>query len=346
LYTSEDDTDLYDHKDALRPVTIRQILDAYMPHPREPLHIGGKKVTKITVVAHVREEIIKDVGSLRMVQYMLEDGTGNISAFHDTKINSSLVVCDSKLPYIRITGYIQTFGATKSRTLNRVKVDSVRAVTDPHEIYFHLLEVTMVTARMGSPPAPRSREDGDTSQDFSAAELSSAQLPTTQDNHYLHSVAQEGSEGTHSEVAEMASSPAGSIRSSESFETAFAGDDLPSPIIPPLDALQIEDQYHLRDPLSHLDNIQRDILLAIYKNHDNYKTDEDGNTGVYVKDIADLLDRHNLSGQQIADILDDMIDMEVIIALDKERMFYRPADAQHELHYRHYADEEDLYQND
>jgi len=270
---------------------------------------------------------------------MLEDGTGRIRAFHDTTVYATLVTLNAKLPYVRVFGVIQAFSnPTNTRSWNRIKVQTVRAVEDVHEIYFHLMEVVLVTRKHEHTPSTSGHEN---SNERSAGMLETP-APVPVDSLLFGGNHQVLPEVPQAALVDRAASPV----SSDGYETASGG--IPSPLLEHFNALEIPaavvpaNHNHRRDPLSFLNGVQRDIMLAIYENQDNLREDEDGHVGVFVKDIADRLTHHQLEREQIADLLDRMIDMDVIVAVDEDRLLYQPVDAREDLQY---ALEEDGHSN-
>ncbi|GBE82160.1 hypothetical protein BKA93DRAFT_779031 [Sparassis latifolia] len=142
---------------ALRPVTIRQMLDAKQLHSLAHFTIDGYEIDTITTVAHVLEVEIHD----SYVDYHLEDGgtsPGQITARHFHEENQVPIDADEGLPYARIIGQLE------SRFENNcVKVKHIRKVIDPHEVYFHFLEALVATRylEIGPPPPIEVRHLGD-----------------------------------------------------------------------------------------------------------------------------------------------------------------------------------------
>ena len=59
---------------SLRPVTIKQLLDAEQPHPDADFKIDGSEVGHITFVGVVRNVVVQSTN----ITYRVEDGTGAI----------------------------------------------------------------------------------------------------------------------------------------------------------------------------------------------------------------------------------------------------------------------------
>lgn len=62
----------------MRPVTIKQILTATLPHPDFPYQIEGHEITQVSIVALVRSAIKQATSAV----YSLEDGTGILDVRH------------------------------------------------------------------------------------------------------------------------------------------------------------------------------------------------------------------------------------------------------------------------
>ena len=78
-------------------------------------------------------------GDIRRITYTLEDGTskGRIKAFYNSTPEFPAPVFP--LGYARFSGTLFRRG-----DFNYLRINHLRAVKDPHEIFFHLLEVIMV----------------------------------------------------------------------------------------------------------------------------------------------------------------------------------------------------------
>ncbi|KAL4251736.1 hypothetical protein ABKN59_004479 [Abortiporus biennis] len=136
---------------SLRSCTIRQLLDAKQQHSKAPFCIDGREISKVTVVAHDPNPILREedtnTGSMRY-WFSLDDGTskGPIKGTYNTTISFQ----KSPLDYYRVAGDIY-----KSNHKITMRIDHILPVTNPHEIYFHYLEVMNVTlsyTARGPPP--------------------------------------------------------------------------------------------------------------------------------------------------------------------------------------------------
>ncbi|KIS69230.1 uncharacterized protein UMAG_02579 [Mycosarcoma maydis] len=118
----------------LRPVTIRQILNAEQPHPDAEFILDGAELGQLTFVAVVRN-ISRNATN---VAYSVEDGTGQIEVrqWLDSSSDDS-----SKASEIRNNVYVRVLGTLKSFQ-NRRSISSghMRPVIDYNEVMFHRLE--------------------------------------------------------------------------------------------------------------------------------------------------------------------------------------------------------------
>ncbi|KAF2276265.1 replication protein A, subunit RPA32, partial [Westerdykella ornata] len=123
--------------DSLRPVTIKQILEA------EPMgdefNIDGSKVTQITFVG----KIMNISTQVTNVTYKLDDGTGGIEAKlwidADAAEQNPLKARLVEGSYCRVFGKLKSFHDKK-----HVGAAIIRPVEDYNEVSYHLLEATVV----------------------------------------------------------------------------------------------------------------------------------------------------------------------------------------------------------
>jgi replication factor A2 len=129
-------------KNTLRPVTIKQLLDAHLPTPdSEVVHIDNSEVSQVTIVGQVRNISAQTTN----ITYRLDDGTGTI----DVKVwvdaephqNSN----EAARPKPVELGYARAWGKLKVLNNKRhVGANIIRPITDYNEISYHLLESTYV----------------------------------------------------------------------------------------------------------------------------------------------------------------------------------------------------------
>ena len=130
-------------KDTLRPVTIKQLIDAHHPHPdAEHFMIDGAETTQVTFVGQIRN-ISKQTTN---VTYKLDDGTGSIEVkvwidaeTHANQDESSTKAEPAEQQYVRVWGRMKAFNNRR-----HVGATIVRPIQDYNEIQYHLLEATVV----------------------------------------------------------------------------------------------------------------------------------------------------------------------------------------------------------
>ncbi|PWY89821.1 replication protein A, subunit RPA32 [Aspergillus heteromorphus CBS 117.55] len=150
----------------LRPITIKQALDAIQPYPEAPYQIDSAEAVSITFVGQVRNISSQSTN----VTYKIDDGTGEIEAkqWIDSMAGDSMDTDDpnaSKPPgknQIELNGYARVFGKLKSFGNKRfVGAHCVRPVTDINEVNYHLLEAAAVHLFFTrGPPGEKSEGEG------------------------------------------------------------------------------------------------------------------------------------------------------------------------------------------
>ncbi|GAA5965293.1 hypothetical protein JCM8115_002243 [Rhodotorula mucilaginosa] len=122
---------------ALRPVTIAQVINATQSFAESEFYIDGAEVKDVTVVACIRNI----ASTSTQITLLIEDGTGQIDARlwknpneeenqeEDFPINS----------YVRIIGQLKTFSNKRHLSSNRF-----RKITDHNEVLFHAVECIYV----------------------------------------------------------------------------------------------------------------------------------------------------------------------------------------------------------
>ncbi|KAI9893803.1 MAG: replication factor A protein 2 [Vezdaea aestivalis] len=131
-------------KEALRPVTIRQIHSVSQANPDSKFIIDGDEVSRLTFVATVRNISRQATNNT----YQMDDGTGTIEVklWVDGSDDSMMDTDDSK-PHKQITegSYVRVFGQMKAfNDRKHVGATLVRPVTDFNEVQYHMLEATLV----------------------------------------------------------------------------------------------------------------------------------------------------------------------------------------------------------
>ncbi|KAF4636160.1 hypothetical protein G7Y89_g1917 [Cudoniella acicularis] len=125
-------------KETLRPVTIKQIIDAQQAHPESEFKIDGSDVTQITFVGQINSVYPQATN----ITYKLDDGTGivEVKLWIDAEAAE-----ESKAPQSKEGEYIRVWGRLKAfNTKRHVGAQMIRPVTDFNEVSYHLLEATAV----------------------------------------------------------------------------------------------------------------------------------------------------------------------------------------------------------
>ncbi|QRW00215.1 replication factor A2 [Ceratobasidium sp. AG-Ba] len=122
---------------SLRAITIRQIYTAEQTHSDAEFVIDGVETTQVTLVA----QVVAASKQATNITYKLNDGTAEIKAKHwlDSAEESPLGEGETEHVYIRVIGTLKTFSG--ERQINAVHT---RLITDPMEIYYHLIEAELV----------------------------------------------------------------------------------------------------------------------------------------------------------------------------------------------------------
>ncbi|KAF3923961.1 hypothetical protein ABW21_db0200523 [Orbilia brochopaga] len=135
-------------KNTLRPVTIKQIIDAQNLHDDNSFTIDGHDIGNVSFIAQIRNMTDQETSTT----FKMEDGTGTIEVkkFRDNKHmsmdlddeaggNTDLDPTLSVNAYARVVGNIRQFNNKRT-----VTTQTVRPVTDFNEIQCHFLEATAV----------------------------------------------------------------------------------------------------------------------------------------------------------------------------------------------------------
>ncbi|GKT47467.1 replication factor A protein 3 [Colletotrichum spaethianum] len=124
-------------EESLRPVTIKQIIDADEAYPGADFKIDGATVTQVTFVAQIRQISPQPTN----ITLKLDDGTGliEVKKWVDTDKKDD---ADANL---ELDGHVRVWGRLKSFNGKRhVGAHFIRPVTDFNEVNYHLLEATYV----------------------------------------------------------------------------------------------------------------------------------------------------------------------------------------------------------
>ncbi|KAE8147270.1 replication protein A, subunit RPA32 [Aspergillus avenaceus] len=127
----------------LRPITIKQALDATQQHPEADFHIDGADVGNIYFVGQVRNISTQSTN----VTYRIDDGTGEIEVkqWIDSATADTMDTNDPKKSQVVNNGYAKVFGKIKMFGNKRfVGSHCVRPVSNLNEVHCHFLEATAV----------------------------------------------------------------------------------------------------------------------------------------------------------------------------------------------------------
>ncbi|KAL3427252.1 putative replication factor-a protein [Phlyctema vagabunda] len=125
-------------KDTLRPVTIKQIIDATQPHPEADWKIDGSEVTQLTFVGQIQTLSTQATNTT----FKLDDGTGliEVKQWIDSDADP-----EKTRPVPTEGQYVHVWGRLKAFNNKRhVGAHVIRAITDYNEVSMHLLEATAV----------------------------------------------------------------------------------------------------------------------------------------------------------------------------------------------------------
>ncbi|KZT09512.1 uncharacterized protein LAESUDRAFT_722476 [Laetiporus sulphureus 93-53] len=280
--------------DAFRPLTVGQLLSAEQAHSTADFTIDGIEIREFTIVAHL---ICAQTRNMQM-QYELEDGTrGRIVAKQWLDGGGEcLEESDSGTCYVRIRGSLERFGR---QPRNTIRVGQIRKA-DGHEYLAHVLEVFYVSLAMqfGLPPesasrsasrglvrdvAPPRRLTPPPTLDMSIL-AHTEPISRTTEAALPHRQQSTGVADEPEQESQDASIMANERSIDSLHDSSFEG---PSRTI-------------LRDPLSHLNLLERAILLVLL--------DAPPNNDVSVATIARRVSRQRVSAEEIGDALDSLFD--------------------------------------
>ncbi|RDB21447.1 Replication factor A protein 2 [Hypsizygus marmoreus] len=142
---------------SLRPLTVAQVIKATQAHADAEWTVDEMEIGQITIVG----QVVTVQSQTTNCVYWIDDGTGRIEARHWVDSSSEEDAGKwggiEESMYVRVTGALKTFGNKRYINANHIRV-----ATDPHEIYFHILETIAVTLMVdrgqsslhGQPAAP------------------------------------------------------------------------------------------------------------------------------------------------------------------------------------------------
>ncbi|KAL2044395.1 hypothetical protein N7G274_003100 [Stereocaulon virgatum] len=132
-------------KDTLRPVTIKQVLDAQQPHPDADFKIDEVEITQISFVGQIRNISTQTTN----ITYKLDDGTGTVEVklWVDADEMNSMDTSEGTVskPKLVENEWARVWGRLKAFNNRRhVGAHVIRPITDKMDITYHLLEATYV----------------------------------------------------------------------------------------------------------------------------------------------------------------------------------------------------------
>ncbi|GLB34890.1 putative replication protein A, subunit RPA32 [Lyophyllum shimeji] len=125
---------------SLRPLTVAQLLKATQAHADAEWTVDEAEIGQVTIVG----QVVTIQSQTTNCVYWIDDGTGRIEARHwvdsTSEEDSAKWGGIEETKYVRVTGTLKTFG--NKRYINATHI---RGATDPHELYFHILEAITIT---------------------------------------------------------------------------------------------------------------------------------------------------------------------------------------------------------
>ncbi|KAH6659355.1 hypothetical protein BKA67DRAFT_529510 [Truncatella angustata] len=124
-------------EESLRPVTIKQIIDAEQAYPDAPFRIDSLDVSQVTFVGQVRNVSPQTTN----ITFRLDDGTGIIEVKQWIDADKQ----DDSKPSFELDQYVRVWGRLKSFNNKRhVGAHVIKPIADFNEVNYHLLEATYV----------------------------------------------------------------------------------------------------------------------------------------------------------------------------------------------------------
>jgi replication factor A2 len=123
--------------ESLRPVTIKQLLDAEEAYAGADFKVDNATITQVTFVGQVRNINVQPTN----VTFKLDDGTGQI----DVKKWNDADKQEDADPGFELDSYIRIWGRLRSFSNKRhLHAHVIRPVADFNEVNYHLLEAAYV----------------------------------------------------------------------------------------------------------------------------------------------------------------------------------------------------------
>ncbi|KAI0374902.1 hypothetical protein BV20DRAFT_961124 [Pilatotrama ljubarskyi] len=307
------DTLRKDSATGLRPVTIRQLVEARRPHSEAPWTIDGLEVDQVVIVAHVIRIRRYETVTLLDVEDGTKDGRIIVKRWLNGK-ESDGFPADEQPFYARILGKLPRGG---QESKNVLELKAWQKVADPHHLFLHILEVAFVTLALerGPPPDSVRRSVGPRELNWGpGVGFPTASAPTTPAiTRTARPAASQTTQVQQRTPALFATSPGLRTPSpSPSRSIVRSPPTSPSPApSSPSPAAHLSQNHHAsgsrrvsalrRDPYAHLTVLQRAILLQILNAP---VTDEEVSMETIVRGIS----HHDAAPAQIGEALDFLVD--------------------------------------
>jgi len=138
---------------SLRPVSVKQIMEATSHFADSPLLVDGKELTQIVIVGRVNKVNITATAIL----YSLDDGSGTIDVKKYTEQNEDENMGPS-IDSIQEGGYLKVIGRVKVFNSKRsIDAHKIISVTSVDEICHHILSICFTHLSITKPkPSARS----------------------------------------------------------------------------------------------------------------------------------------------------------------------------------------------
>lgn len=131
-------------KDTLRPVTIKQLIEATQPpNDADYFILDGSEMTQVTFVGQIRNISTQTTN----VTYKLDDGTGiiEVKVWIDAEAMNNPDDPSHQKPKLVDQAYARVYGRLKAFNGKRhVGANIIRPIQDYNEVQYHLLEATAV----------------------------------------------------------------------------------------------------------------------------------------------------------------------------------------------------------
>ncbi|KAJ7632693.1 hypothetical protein FB45DRAFT_913192 [Roridomyces roridus] len=144
---------------SLRPVTVAQVYRATQMHSEADWVVDGHPIGQITLVGELLSQRVFATNRT----FHFDDGTGTIDAkmWMDTPDDQKDELWrgidpNSNPSYVRLTGSIRAHNGKR-----HIHASNIRPIADPHEVYFHILDVISVNVILQKgPPGQEQQNSG------------------------------------------------------------------------------------------------------------------------------------------------------------------------------------------